>query len=91
MAAAMERRAKFHEMLLQVLLASMLAMGASLSCGGGPCGSRVVILDVNAGDAGPNCLVCGAPVLGCNQITVESGFQRGTAVACYLANACPGY
>ena len=68
-----------------------LALAAALSCcGGGPCGSRVIIVDAAPGDAGIDCSVCGYPVLSCNVVTVESNEQERLAVSCNIANVCPG-
>jgi len=69
-----------------LLGSALLATG----CGGGPCGSRVVIVNANPGDGGLDCSVCGAPVLSCNVITAESNQQERLAVSCNIANVCPG-
>jgi hypothetical protein len=90
MAGAMRRRTGFHRIFLRAVLVSALAAAAGNSCGGGPCGSRVVIVNVNPEDSQTDCSACGEPVLLCSQVSVESGKKQSIAMACNIANVCPG-
>ena len=71
------------------LIALACALLGGISCGGGPCGSHVVLLNTVPGDGGLDCSVCGYPVISCNLVTVNTGDQNATAVSCNIANECP--
>jgi hypothetical protein len=89
MAGAMGRRTGFRGTFFRALLVSALAAPLGITCGGGPCGSRVVVMTADLSN-GLDCSVCGEPVIFCDQVTIESGTRKGFAVACNIANICPG-
>jgi hypothetical protein len=84
----MGRRLTLREILRRTLLGSPLAfaMLGGTSCGGGPCGSHVVIIDTAPKpiDGGIDCSVCGRNYasLSCNPVTVNGSSQ----VACNVQN-----